>query len=188
MKDPLMSTPTNMTRRPASGACALGPPAHEGASRAVARIATQRARTSGRLPLARCAQLLDQLPRVLEVPHTLERQIEQVPARREHGGEVERRRDQLHRWHQERVEEPLPFLADPVELLLELADEAVGEQAEVLARAAGGAPGAAAAALDDPQDRGRARGGEQEPRQAADAEPGEARDRQRAEDPEVEVL
>src|SRR5438093_11291719 len=123
MKEPLMSTPTNMTRRPASGACALGPPAHEGASSAAARIATKRARTSGRLPLSRSTQLLDQLPRVLEVPHTLERQIEQVPARREHGGEVERRRDQLHRWHQERVEAPLPLLAHPVAPLRRLADD-----------------------------------------------------------------
>src|SRR5436190_23621704 len=122
MNEPLMSTPMNMTSRGVgtSGAFAPWPPSFGRplkcgiefeeqlvASSAMVRIAILSARMSGHLLVARVAQLRLERAGVLEVLDAVEREVEQMPVRAQHGDEVERRRDHLHRRHDERVEQLL---------------------------------------------------------------------------------
>src|SRR5258705_7501007 len=90
---------------------------HAGARSIAMRTATEMMRMSGRLPGARVVQLHDQRSRVLEVPHGLKRQLEEMPIPDQERDEVDGRRHDLHRRYEERVEEALPPPAAPAELL-----------------------------------------------------------------------
>src|SRR6266704_6154103 len=124
MNEPLMSTPMNMTRRPAFGASAASlipagtsAATHAGVRSIARRTARERVRMSGRLSGPRGAQLHGQGARVLEILHGVERQLQEVPISDEQRDEVDRGRDDLHRRHEERVQEALPFRADPLKFL-----------------------------------------------------------------------
>src|SRR5882672_2621325 len=191
MNEPLMSTPMKRTRRPGWGAWAfevLGNPGRSaatrvGARRAAMRTATEMMRMSGRLPGARVAQLHDQRSRVLEVPYRLKRQLEEVPIPDQERDEVDCRRDDLHRGHEERVEEAFPLRAHPVKLLAELTGKALREEPERGLDLTRRVPIAYPLPLDDRHHRGGPGGGEEEPGQAAKPEPRDPGDRQGADDP-----
>src|SRR5262245_43143667 len=172
MNEPLMSTPTNMTRRGASSGagCAVfaagfaaslpapgtaSQPAAASASAPTAEATTSErsARMSGCLLLeVGIQQLAGERAGVLEVGDTLERQLQQVPVRRQEREEVERRRHQLHGRHEERVQQSLSLLAHPLELVPELREEVVGEDPELDRCGARGVGVRHALARDDGQD------------------------------------
>src|SRR5439155_10879315 len=173
MKEPLISTPMKRTRRPAGGrsepvGAAATPAERRTGARRVTRItARERARMSGRLPDARVVQLCDQQARVLEVLYLLKGQVDEVPVRDEERDEVERRRDNLHRRHEEGFQEALTFRANPLELIPELAREILGKESEGGASFACGVTVANPLALNDRHHRRRPDGREQEPGQTA---------------------
>src|SRR6267378_1446323 len=194
MKEPLISTPMKRTSRPGLAvglleAAATGSPAvrRAGARSAATRTARERIRMSGRLPDARAVQLRDNLARVLQVLHGPEGQFEQVPVRYQERDEVERRRDNLHRRHEEGLQQSLALGADPLKLCPELAGEGLREESEPRPGLDRGVPVSDALTLDDRHHRGSPGGGEQEPGQTAYAEPRDSRDPQSAGDAEVEV-
>src|SRR5438093_13549950 len=112
-----MSTPRNITSRPASSFCCC-----EGGLRselnqfetlverpespvpAAIRAMSNMRMSGGRLSEVRIAQMDRQGPRVLEVLDAVERQVEEVLVRHQQGDEVERRRDHLHRRDEARAQ------------------------------------------------------------------------------------
>src|SRR5689334_17892744 len=116
MNEPLMSTPTNRTRRPGTGAGTLLACRGTGATSTAAASTASRVRMSGRLPGTGVVELRDQRARVLEVRDALERQVEEVAVRDQQGHEVERRGHQLHGRDEQGVEEPLALGVHPLEL------------------------------------------------------------------------
>src|SRR4029077_5224731 len=171
MKEPLMSTPMNMTSRGAGASGALAGPFAKLPrcliesleqlvdSSATVRIAIRSSRMSGHLlvgGIGRVAQLALQRAGVLEVLDAVEREVQQVPVRAQHRDEVERGRDHLHGRHEERIQQLLALVAGPLELGPELVAEAVREQPELLRRVAVGVRFDDSLARDDGKDRGRA--------------------------------